>query len=170
MKRLLLLVALFVLAAPVANAVPPAGQDAAAQCREQRRAMGMADFRSLYAPTSSPKVAFDVCVARLTAQSSHAAKNAAKACQYERAQDPVAFMNTYGENGNKANAFGKCVSMKARDITEGAQEATLDAAATCKSQRQQMGAQAFRDQYGTNAKKSNAFGQCVKKNKKPAQE
>jgi hypothetical protein len=165
MKKLLLLSALLVLAVPVAYAAPPAGQDASAQCREQRRTMGMADFRSLYAPTSSPKVAFDVCVARLTAQSSTAAKNAAKACQAERAADPVEFMNDYGKNGNKANAFGKCVSMKARDVTEEAQEATLDAAAACKADRRQMGAQAFRDEYGTNAKKSNAFGMCVKKKK-----
>ncbi len=48
-------------------------------------------------------------------QSSQAAtKNAAKACEAERAKDPVAFKIKYGTNKNKANAFGKCVSKLAR--------------------------------------------------------
>jgi hypothetical protein len=43
-----------------------------------------------------------------------AENNAAKACRSERAQDPTAFKNKYGTNANKSNAFGKCVSDKAR--------------------------------------------------------
>jgi len=181
MKRLLLLAALFVLAVPVAYAVPPGGQgeesagasqatSPSAQCREQRRTMGMADFRSKYAPTGSPKVAFDVCVAQLSQTASTNAKNAAKACQAERAKDPLAFQTKYGRNENKANAFGKCVSMMARGLSEAQQDATLDAAAACKSERQQMNADAFKVKYGTNANKSNAFGKCIQKLKNPAQQ
>ena len=181
MKRLLLLAALFVLAVPVAYAAPPGGQgeesanasqatSPAALCREQRRQMGMANFRSTYAPTGSPKVAFDVCVAKLSQTASTNAKNAAKACQAERAKDPLAFQTKYGKNTNKANAFGKCVSMTARGLTEAQQDATLDAAAACRSERQQMGADAFAGKYGTNAKKSNAFGKCIQKLKKPTQQ
>ena len=181
MKRILLLAALFVLAVPVAYAAPPGGQgeesasvsqatSSSAQCREQRRAMGMANFRSLYAPTGSPKAAFDACVAKLSQAASTNAKNAAKACQAERAQNAEAFKTKYGKNVNGANAFGKCVSMTARGLTEAQQDATLDAAAACKSERQQIGADAFKAKHGTNANKSNAFGKCIQKLKKPTQQ
>jgi hypothetical protein len=40
--------------------------------------------------------------------------NAAKACKAERKADPAAFKAKYGTNANKSNAFGKCVSAKAK--------------------------------------------------------
>ena len=42
-------------------------------------------------------------------------KNAAKECRAERAADSMLFADTYGSNANGKNAFGKCVSQKARD-------------------------------------------------------
>ena len=50
-----------------------------------------------------------------------AEKNAAKACKGERgttAQTMAAFKAKYGTNANKANAFGKCVSAKAKKAKE----------------------------------------------------
>ena len=44
--------------------------------------------------------------------------NAARECRDERKADPAAFMDQYGTNGNKRNAFGKCVSQKARENHE----------------------------------------------------
>ena len=41
-------------------------------------------------------------------------KNAAKECRAERDEDPELFQETYGTNGNKRNAFGKCVSGKVK--------------------------------------------------------
>ena len=46
-----------------------------------------------------------------TAPGQSAEKNAAKACKAERALGVQAFKNKYG---NKANAFGKCVSQLAK--------------------------------------------------------
>jgi hypothetical protein len=40
--------------------------------------------------------------------------NAAKQCKDERKADPAAFEQKYGTNKNKSNAFGKCVSQKAK--------------------------------------------------------
>jgi hypothetical protein len=40
--------------------------------------------------------------------------NAARQCRSERAADPAAFKAKYGTNHNKSNAFGKCVSAKAK--------------------------------------------------------
>ncbi len=45
-------------------------------------------------------------------------RNAAQECDEERGETDAsrtAFAVKYGENANDANAFGKCVSQKARD-------------------------------------------------------
>ncbi len=175
MKRLLLLAALFVLAVPVAYAVPPAGSgpNPSQLCKEQLRAVGASGFQSLYAPNANGKNAFGKCVSWQSQLAQSAAKNAAKTCKTERgatAEKIAAFNEKYGSNANARNAFGKCVSMTARDLVEAQQDATLDAAAACKSERQQMGADAFKGKYGTNANKSNAFGKCIQKLKNPAQQ
>ena len=41
--------------------------------------------------------------------------NPAWVCKVERARDAAAFAEEHGENENKANAFGKCVSREAHD-------------------------------------------------------
>ncbi|HEU4657556.1 MAG TPA: hypothetical protein VFR97_08530 [Capillimicrobium sp.] len=50
--------------------------------------------------------------------------------------------------------------------------ATKSAAKLCKEQRASMGVTAFRDLYGTNQNKKNAFGKCVSKlsKEKPAEQ
>ena len=53
-------------------------------------------------------------------QSAHT--NAAKECKAERAADATAFAELYGTNGNKRNAFGKCVSKKAKAKEHAADE------------------------------------------------
>ena len=40
-------------------------------------------------------------------------------------------------------------------------EARTNAARECRAEREEMGVEAFREQYGTNANKRNAFGKCV---------
>ena len=123
MKKLLTLAALACLAAPAALAVPPtdhgtqtSSPSASQLCKEQRRAMGMADFRALYAPAGNPKAAMDACLSKQVQTASIDAKNAAKACQAERASmGEQAFANKYGTNPNKKNAFGKCVSKLAKE-------------------------------------------------------
>jgi len=176
MKRLLTLAVLFCLAAPAALAVPPAGQrsqstgpSASQLCKEQRKVMGMANFRALYAPAGNPKAAMDACLTRQVQATSTDAKNAAKACKAERGTTPqsiAAFEATYAplSHPNKRNAFGKCVSMKAKEATVAQQQATLGAAKKCKAERQ-ANAQAFANSYGS---KKNAFGKCVSQNGKPA--
>jgi hypothetical protein len=96
-----------------------------------------------------------------------AEKNAAKACKAERgttAQTIATFKDKYGTNANKSNAFGKCVSAKVKkaEEQEALEEARENAAKKCKAERD-LGLQAFKDKYGTNANKSNAFGKCVSK-------
>ena len=103
-----------------------------------------------------------------------AEKNAAKACKAERgttAQSVAAFKERYGTNANKANAFGKCVSGKAKAKKEAAAEdaaeerAEENAAKKCKAERgtTAQSIEAFKQKYGTNPNKANAFGKCVSK-------
>jgi hypothetical protein len=101
-----------------------------------------------------------------------AEQNAAKKCKAERANGAEAFKNKYGTNGNKANAFGKCVSKLSKDKpkAEGDEDeneaneskAEESAAKKCKAERAN-GAEAFKNKYGTNHNKANAFGKCVSK-------
>lgn len=101
-----------------------------------------------------------------TAPGSSATKNAAKVCKAERETLGVeAFKGKYGTNPNKANAFGKCVSGTAKKTEAAAEqtEAEKNAAKKCKAERESLGVQAFKDKYGTNANKANAFGKCVSK-------
>ncbi len=42
--------------------------------------------------------------------------NAAKACRAEQKADAAKFASTWGTGAAKANAFGKCVSAKAKAL------------------------------------------------------
>ena len=101
--------------------------------------------------------------------------NAAKRCKAERADSGFAaahggktFEEFYGTNKNGKNAYGKCVSDKAKK-----QKAEMDAedqedadefknaARECAAERKKIGVEAFAAEHGTNGNKHNAFGKCV---------
>ena len=100
-------------------------------------------------------------------QSAH--KNAAKECKAERELDPAAFTETYGTGPKGRNAFGKCVSKKAKEKEAAADEQDQEDAAEFKNAAKECAAErkadetAFADKYGTNENKRNAFGKCVSK-------
>jgi hypothetical protein len=120
-------------------------------------------------------------------------KNASQFCKALRADmGTPTFKQTYGTNKNRSNALGKCVSKNARTEDEiqsaavkeckaaGAkplgkcvsakrkaaesqqQDTIVSAAKSCRTERSQDPV-AFRDKYGTNHNKRNAFGKCVSK-------
>jgi hypothetical protein len=122
-------------------------------------------FRTLYR-------SFAACVrakAAEEAREEHTAhRNAAQECRAERNEDAAAFAEEYGTNANKRNAFGKCVSQKARENEAEADQEDQEqaselrnAAKECAAERDSLGADAFKEEYGTNANKRNAFGKCV---------
>jgi hypothetical protein len=110
-----------------------------------------------------------------------ALKNAARECKAERsdadfaaAHDGKTFEQFYGTNANGKNAYGKCVSGKARELktAEDAQDAQevqafKNAAKTCAAERSDEDfagshdGKSFEEFYGTNRNKRNAFGKCV---------
>ena len=89
--------------------------------------------------------------------------NAARACSALRTSMGVSlFRLTYGTAAsNRMNAFGRCVSSKARAARAEARQNTLNAARDCRAERNSMGGPAFRAQYGKSANDRNAFGKCV---------
>lgn len=116
---------------------------------------------------------FSACVRKTAVEEAveerKARSNAAHECKAEReTMGREAFAEEYGTNPNGRNAFGKCVSEKARENEaemdeQDAEDALTfkNAAKECAAKRESMGVEAFRDEYGTNENKRNAFGKCV---------
>ena len=183
MKKLLGIVCAAALTlAPAASAAggnekSQAHKDAVKTCKELRKAAGKQAFADMYG-----KKGIGHCVKQETrenkaeqeAAQETAQKNASKECKAEREADPEGFRDRYGTKPydtrpgkGKGNAFGKCVSQKAREgreeqEQEDAQEdaAQVSAARQCKEERK-ADREAFEEKYGTNRNKRNAFGKCV---------
>jgi len=99
-----------------------------------------------------------------------ARRNAAKDCREERGDTDAsiaAFRDKYGTNASKKNAFGKCVSQKAKAKRQEQDQEDAAEAETAKNAAQECDAErsadrkTFEDTYGTNHNKKNAFGKCV---------
>jgi hypothetical protein len=96
-------------------------------------------------------------------------QNASQMCRAERGTTDAtraAFRTKYGTNHNGANAFGKCVSARAkalRQMKAQQQKAAVDAAKACNAERGTTAdtRAAFAAKYGTGPHKRNAFGRCV---------
>ncbi len=103
-----------------------AHQNASQECRAER-AEDVDAFNAKYGTTANKRNAFGKCVSQNARENEEEAdqqdqegataqKNAAKECAAERetlGSEP--FAEQYGTNANNKNAFGKCVSEKARE-------------------------------------------------------
>jgi hypothetical protein len=107
------------------------------------------------------------CVSKHARAAAANRTNAAKACKAEQAlpeadfraaHDGKSFGEFYGKNENDRNAYGKCVSSKAKTATAQQEAALLKAAKACKAERAADRA-AFVTKYG--GKAANAYGKCV---------
>jgi hypothetical protein len=101
-----------------------AQQNAASECKAERDA-DPAAFTTKYGSGKKGKNAYGKCVSQHAQQHEQEAAaaqeqagqdqvSAARECRAERQADPAAFAAKYGTNGNKRDAFGKCVSTKAK--------------------------------------------------------
>jgi len=168
-KTVIAAIGTLAIAAPVmadesSSTTPSAEQ----QCRTEQTQMGKATFAQTYGTNHNRSNAFGKCVSKRETATSNAQQqaqtNAAKDCKAEEAADPAAFKAKYGTGKNGNNAYGKCVSSKAKaqENKTISQETSADvsAAKSCKTERSADPA-AFKAKYGTNHNKSNAFGKCV---------
>jgi hypothetical protein len=169
MKRLWLTFAVLgalALPATAAAAVSPSDfKDAAKFCKAVRAETGLATFKDAYGTGKKKSNAYGKCVSKQARVEHQNRSNAARDCRDERSLGAPAFNGKYGTGHKQANAFGKCVSQKSRAASKDEQEATVNAAKTCRVERS-ANAQAFKDHYGTNHNKSNAFGKCVSQHAK----
>jgi hypothetical protein len=173
MKRFLICAALVALVVPAASfAEGPTGQDrenAARACRALRASMGLELFRTTYGTVqSNRKNAFGKCVSQWSRAEHQNRISAREACSAEKADpnfaashDGKSFDEFYGTGPQHRNAFGKCVSSKAKSASDEARQDTLNAAKACKAERAELGPAEFRAKYGKNANDRNAFGKCV---------
>ncbi len=184
MKKLLLAcavsaAALAPAAASAADPTPSDFKNAAKYCKTLKAASG-SSFASMF---GTRKNAYGKCVSSTAAKQANedaaqekAAKtNAAKECRAERDDSGFAaahggktFEQFYGTGSGK-NAYGKCVSQKAKqheaeadDEDEAQQQDRLSAAKTCKAAKKSDAAK-FAQDYGT---RRNAFGKCVSRTAK----
>jgi hypothetical protein len=174
MRKYLMILGVATLMVPVAAlAVEPVSPEAstgpAEACRTERGVMGPDGFKQLYGTNKNKSNAFGKCVSKKAKQVTVAQSNAAKQCRAEQESSDFAathgdktFEQFYGTNKNGSNAFGKCVSAKAKETVEASNAVVLNAAKRCKTERASDRA-AFKTKYGTNKKKSNAYGKCVSK-------
>jgi hypothetical protein len=172
MKRYLVLgVAAAALAVPVAASAaqpPTAGSLATQSCKAQQAAMGAATFKSTYGAN-----AYGKCVSKATHTASTELNAANTSCKAEQAMSDADFMAahsgktfnaTYGSNsqskgkGAGADAFGKCVSLKAQAASNANTQATVNAAKSCRADRA-ANKTAFASTY-------TSFGACVSKKSK----
>lgn len=142
---------------PAALAAEPKAPNPSQQCTALQAAM-KADFKAAYKT-------FGACVTTKTNQAAADTKNASQVCQAERdmaeadfkAANGMTFNEKYGANAKDRNAFGKCVSSKAKAAGDARQSAELKASKACKLMRSQKSADFAA--YGTG---KNAYGKCVR--------
>jgi hypothetical protein len=162
------LLAVAALAVPVsATAVisPSDYKNASQFCKALRADMGTVAFKQAYGTNKNRSNAFGKCVSKSVSVVDENHSQAVKDCKAERDADPAAFAAKYGTNKNGKNAFGKCVSKQEDQAESQDQNAIVSASKQCRNERAQDPA-AFREKYGTNRNKRNAFGKCVSKHAK----
>jgi len=132
----------------------------AQSCRAQRTLMTASVFSSTYGANANDKNAFGKCVSKTASAQSQNEVAASNVCKAEQGDSTFAsthsnqtFDAVYGTNADKSNAFGKCVSSKAKSTSATQQAATVRAAKACATELK-AGASAFKTKYGT-------FGRCV---------
>jgi hypothetical protein len=165
MRNLIICAAVALVLAPiVALASPKPAQAARRDCSALRAKIGSAAFTQAFGGGAN---AFGVCVSRLT-RFERADLNSANAlCRAEQA-DPnfasthggMTFVEFYGTGAKHRNAFGNCVSLKARNSSATGRSG-MNPARACAALRTRMTATLFKQSFGTNANHSNAFGKCV---------
>jgi hypothetical protein len=102
-------------------AAKTAHTNASKEC-DAEEALDAAAFKAKYGTGKNGNNAHGKCVSGKAKAKTDAAVaatlkaegTAAKSCKTERSADPAAFKAKYGTNKNKSNAFGKCVSAKAK--------------------------------------------------------
>ena len=137
-------------------------KNAAQFCKGLRAGMGVVAFKQTYGTNHNKSNALGKCVSKNAKVEDQNHSDAVKQCKAESNANQSAFIAKYGPGTHGNSAFGKCVSQKQDQADQQNHDAIVNAAKQCRDERAKDPA-AFRDKYGTNANKRNAFGKCVSK-------
>lgn len=148
--------------APAAALASASDQSSASKdCTALRAKMGLTAFNQAYA-------SFGACVSRFAPLEQNNTTSANTACQAEQADANFAanhggktFAQFYGTGHSSKNAFGNCVSNRAKASSQAEQQGRTNPAQTCRALRTSLGTATFSKTYGKNASDKNAFGKCV---------
>jgi len=121
--------------------------NAARACKALRSSLGATMFTQTFATSeSSVASAYGKCVSQFVRLAAQARQQATKACVAQKLT---------------GSALKTCVTSKTKTLVNQKVSGFKNAAKACAAERASMGDTAFKDKYGTNADKSNAFGKCV---------
>ena len=161
MKRFtIFLVAVAALTVPsvASAAVSPADyKNAAKFCKALRAEMGPDAFKQTFGTNKNKRNAFGKCVSKEARKLDNLHAQAVKQCKAATQSVPPA--DTPGKGDDK-RSLRDCVKQTLRELKTAHADAIENAAKQCKTERT-ADPVAFRDKYGTNENKSNAFGKCV---------
>ncbi len=164
-KIVILTVLAFALAPVAAFATPTPAQQAAKDCAALRAKMGVTPFVQAFASPGTSN-AFGKCVSKFAQVERANLSSANTLCDAEQADPNFAashggktFVQFYA-TGNGKDAFGRCVSRKARSSTA-AERTELNPAKSCSFLKTRLGQPLFAQAFGTNTNHRNAFGKCV---------
>lgn len=165
MRNVIICAAVALVLAPIAAlATLTPAQAASKDCNALRAKIGSAAFTQAFGGGAN---AFGVCVSRFTRFERADLSSANVLCRAEQADpnfpathDGKTFVEFYGSGAKHKNAFGSCVSLKAR-TSSATGRSGMNPARACAALRTRMTATLFRQSFGTNANHSNAFGKCV---------
>jgi len=162
-KLIICAAAAFVLAPLAALATTSPRQAASKDCSALRAKIGSAAFTQAFGGSN----AFGVCVSRLTRFEQADLSSANTLCRAEQADPNFAashggktFAEFYGSGAKHKNAFGNCVTLKARSSSASGRSG-MNPARACAALRARMTVGLFKQSFGTNANHSNAVGKCV---------
>jgi hypothetical protein len=129
-------------------------------CRTLRTQLTAAIFAKTYGKNANDRNAMGKCVSATAHAQVHNEVSASSLCRAEQANvnfadthSGLTFEQTYGTNADRSNAFGMCVSSKAKESSNAQQDAIVRAAQACRAE-QSSGPAAFKAKYKT-------FGRCV---------
>jgi hypothetical protein len=162
MKRMVAMTALVIgLAVPASAIAGDASTNAKAACTTLRAKMGQTAFAHAYST-------FGACVSSMAQLEQKNVTSANALCTAEQNDTNFAashnnktFDQFYGSGKKGKNAFGNCVSTKAKASSQAEQQNRPNPARVCSGLRTQMGTQAFTALYGKNANAKNGYGKCV---------
>jgi hypothetical protein len=165
---------------------PSDSKNAAKFCQAVRVQMGSVAFKAQYGTNENKSNAYGKCVSQQRKGKHGLVHAVLKGCKAEYAADPAAFLAKYGEQATQSRqgtepagpdetgkpdpavreAMHNCVKAHVADVLA----EVKNAARTCKEERA-ADPNAFREKYGSNHNKHNAFGKCVAQHaKKSTQE